>query len=81
MFITTYEWEESSFSKFTEHLPQNVPAPKGNHAVTISYHDSNLRHNFLSRISDTGVLHFLNKTPVDWHRKKQAVVETATCGS
>ena len=26
--------------------------------------------------SVTGVLHFLNKTPVDWHSKRQSAVET-----
>ena len=28
-----------------------------------------------------GCLHFVNKTPVDWYSKKQAIVETATYGS
>jgi len=31
--------------------------------------------------SVTGILHFLNKTPIDWYSKKQATVETATYGS
>ena len=31
--------------------------------------------------SVTGVLHFLNKTPIEWFSKKQATVETATYGS
>ena len=29
----------------------------------------------------TGVLHYINKTPVDWYTRKQATVETATYGS
>ena len=29
----------------------------------------------------TGVLHFLNQTPIDWYSKKQGTVETATYGS
>ena len=29
----------------------------------------------------TGILHLVNKTPFDWHSKKQATVETATYGS
>ena len=29
----------------------------------------------------TGVLHLVNKTPIDWYSKKQAAVETAACGS
>jgi len=31
--------------------------------------------------SVTGILHFLNKTPIDWFSKLQATVETATHGS
>ena len=30
--------------------------------------------------SVTGVLHFLNKTLVDWHIKKQVTAETDACG-
>ena len=29
----------------------------------------------------SGVLHFINGTPVDWYCKRQATVETATYGS
>jgi hypothetical protein len=53
----------------------------GKHVVTISYHDANLYHNLITGRSVTGVLHMLNKTPVDWYSKKQSTVETATCGS
>ena len=31
--------------------------------------------------SVTGILHLVNKTPIDWYSKKQATVETATYGS
>ncbi len=29
----------------------------------------------------TGILHFMNQTPIDWFTKKQSTVETATFGS
>ena len=29
----------------------------------------------------TGILHFMNKTPVEWYAKRQATVEAATYGS
>ena len=48
--------------------------------VTVSCHDANLNHNFLTGKSVSGVLQFLNKTLVNWDSKKQAIVETATCG-
>ena len=38
-------------------------------------------HCLLTGRSVTGVLHFLNKTCVDWFTKKQSTAETATYGS
>ena len=35
----------------------------------------------LSGRSVTGILHFVNKCPIDWYSKKQGTVETATFGS
>ena len=42
---TSHDWEESVYGKVTELLPEDAPAPKGKHVVTISYHYSNLHHN------------------------------------
>ena len=63
----------------SELLLQDAPERKGKHVATLSYHDANLYHSVVMGISDTGV-HFLNKTPVNWHSKKQATFEIATCG-
>mmetsp|Transcript_35402 Transcript_35402/g.85673 ORF Transcript_35402/g.85673 Transcript_35402/m.85673 type:complete len:213 (-) Transcript_35402:8-646(-) len=38
-------------------------------------------HCLLTGRSVTGILHFVNQTPMDWYCKKQATVETATFGS
>jgi hypothetical protein len=38
-------------------------------------------HDMLSGRAVTGVLHFVNQTPIDWYSKKQPTVETATYGS
>ena len=65
--ITTYEWEESVYGKVTELMPQKAPAPKVKHVVTVSYYDANMCHNVVTGRSVTGILHFLNKTPIDWH--------------
>ena len=35
-------------------------------------------HDVLSGKACTGILHFLNKTPIGWYAKKQATAETAT---
>jgi hypothetical protein len=50
--------------------------------MTLSYYiDVNLMHGIaLGRLA-TGILHFVNKLPIEWYFKKQATVETATYGS
>ena len=69
------------YGKVKELTPNDASEPLGNHVVTKSYHDDNLLHNVIAGRSVTGVLHVLNKTPIDWHSKIQSTVETATCRS
>ena len=38
-------------------------------------------HDVLSGKAVTGILHFYNKTPIDWHCKKQATSETSMYGA
>jgi len=38
-------------------------------------------HDIATGRSVTGILHLVNKTPIEWYSKKQATVETATYGS
>ena len=67
---------KSFCNKVTESLPHGAPRPKGNHAVTVSYHNDNLYHNVMTRSLVTGFLHFLEKTPIDWCSKNQDTAET-----
>ena len=76
-----FDWEESIYGEVTELLPEDAPRSLGKSVTTISYHDANLHHNIITGRSVTGVLHFINKTPIDWYSKKQSTVETATYGS
>ena len=46
-----------------------------------SFFDANLYHELISGKSVTGIIHQLNKTPIDWYSKLQSTVETATFGS
>lgn len=46
-----------------------------------TYVDANLYHDLITGRSVTGILHLINKTPLEWYSKKQATVETATYGS
>ena len=43
--------------------------------------DANLLHDLTTGRSASGILHFVNGTPIDWFSKRQNTVETATYGS
>jgi hypothetical protein len=64
-----------------EELPQDAPKPCGKHVTLTHYVDANLMHDVITGRSVTGILHLVNKTPIDWFPKNQATVETATYGS
>ena len=76
-----YDWDMSVYKGATEEIPATMPRPLGKRVVTSTYYDANLYHDMLTGRSVTGILHFFNKTPIDWFSKKQATVETATFGS
>ena len=76
-----YDWTNSVYGDFQEEIPDDVPTPLGKWVTLSHYVDANLFHCLLTGRSVTGILHFLNKTPVDWFSKKQNTVETATYGS
>jgi hypothetical protein len=58
-----------------------TPEPLGNYVILSHYVDANLMHDIAMGRSVTGILHLINKTPIEWYSKKQATVETATYGS
>jgi hypothetical protein len=47
----------------------------------IHYVDANLMHDLVAGRSISGILHMVNKTPINWFYKNQATVETTTYGS
>ena len=64
-----------------ETMPPNMPEPKGKPVRTTTFIDANLMHDFTTGRSATGVLHFINQTPIECFSKRQSQVETATHGS
>jgi hypothetical protein len=64
-----------------EILPTNAPRPLGKDVDTVTFHDANLYHDIITGRSVTGIIHFLNRTPIDWLSNKQNTVETSTYGS
>jgi hypothetical protein len=76
-----HKWDASVYGNVEEELPYKAPPPLGKQVILTHCVDANLYHNVLTGRSVTGVLHFLNGTPIDWYSKKQATVESATNGS
>ena len=75
------DWTYSVYGEGAELIPHEMPPAIGNQVTLIHYVDANLYHDVLSGKAVTGILHFVNQTPIDWFSKKQSTVETATYGS
>ena len=65
----------------TEEVDPMDPQPKGYVVRTTTFVDANLQHCKVTGKSATGILHFLNQTPIDWFSKHQGTVEASTYGS
>jgi hypothetical protein len=58
-----------------------MPVPKGKAMRITTYQDANLYHDLVTGRAMSGILHFVNQTPVAWFAKKQKMVLSATYGS
>jgi Reverse transcriptase (RNA-dependent DNA polymerase) len=75
------DWLYTVYGRVQEVVPVDTPEPLGNSVVLTHYTDANLMHDLTTGRAVTGVLHFINNTPIDWYSKRQATVETATYGA
>ena len=76
-----FDWAYTVYGNVKEVIPKDVPELLGNPVTLTHFVDANLYHDMITGHSVTGILHLVNKTPIDWFSKKQATVETATYGS
>ena len=76
-----FDWARSVYGDVSEILPKDAPIPLGKYVTLTHYFDANLYHDMVTGRSVTGILHLVNKSPMDWFSKKQETVETATYGS
>jgi hypothetical protein len=76
-----YDWMETVYGSPPEEIDPKAPTPKGKAVRTSSFCDANLMHDMVTGRSASGILEFMNQTPVDWFCKRQSQVETATYGS
>ena len=58
-----------------------MPMPKGKKVQITTYVDADHAHDLVTRRSVTGILLFINNTPVKWYSKRQNTVETSTYGA
>jgi hypothetical protein len=75
------DWLRTVSANVRETLPEKCLTPRGKSVCTTTYKDANLHHDMCTGRAITGVLHFINKTPIDWYSRKQSTLETATYGS
>jgi hypothetical protein len=76
-----HDWSYSIYGNVEELIPTDIPKPLGKAVLLSTYKDANLYHNFTTGRAVTGILHFINNTPIDWFCRAQSTVETATYGS
>ena len=81
--VADYDNWKEFYPDVEEMVPKDDerPKPKGPKVRITVYKDADHAHDLVTRRSVTGVLLFLNNTPVRWISKRQKTVETSTHGS
>ena len=64
-----------------EDLDPNDPPPLGELVRTSTFADANLMHDYVTGRACSGIIHFVNQTPVECFSKCQNTVETSSYGS
>ena len=78
--MKNYDSMHSVYGKKLKTFFEYIPKPNGKAVRITAFHDSGLAMCKVTGRSSTGVLIFINKTPVYWYDKMQKPVETATYG-
>ena len=74
-------WSMIYGESLKEDIPPNAPEPLGMEFVIRAYVDADHAGDKITRRSRTGLVVFLNSSPIYWLSKKQASVETSSFGS
>ena len=75
------DWEKSVYGNDHEEFLHNMPTPLGKLVHITEFVDANLYLDLVTRRTCTGILIYLNQTPIDWYCKKQSTVACATFDS
>ena len=79
--VTDANWMHSVYGERDVETYTGLPAPKGKMARITTFIDSGLHHCRVTGKASTGMIQFVNQTPVDWGAWKQSTVESSTYGS
>lgn len=71
----------SFYADAEEELPPRMPEPLGHPVNIYTFVDANHAGNVVTRRSHTGVLLFVQNSPIIWLSRRQNTVETSTFGS
>ena len=74
------DWR-SFYPEAKEEIPDNMPEPRGNAVQIIGFVDASHACDLLTRRSRTGILIYINRSPIIWYSKKQNTIETSSFGS
>ena len=80
-FVDCTEWKQVYGTDMKEDMPTDMPKPKMKPLDINVYFDASHGCDMLTRRSCTGIILFLNNTPVKWFCKKQNTVESSTYGA
>ena len=78
--VTYDNWKEF-YPDASEDIPPDIPTPKGKGIRMTIYVDADHAHDQVTRRSVTGILLYINNTPIRWVSKRQKTVETSTYSS
>lgn len=79
--VMEFETWKEYYPDAKEDIPEDIPKAIGKKAQVTCFVDADHAHDTVTRRSVTGLVLFVNQTPVKWFSKRQATVETSTYGS
>jgi hypothetical protein len=74
------DWSEF-YGDVEEEMPPKMPEPLGSLVTISAFVDANHAGNAVTCRSHTGILIYLENTPIIWHSRRQNTVESSTFGS
>ena len=74
------DWKEF-YGEVQEELPNRMPKPRGQKITISAFVDTNDARNKVTRCLHTGIIIYVQNTPILWYSKRQNTVEAATFGS